>query len=95
MFMFNGSFLLLLVVLLSGLSFPSTAVAHEIGRLVGERLEYDSSFLWFDPLAEGQMTLESGPREQTWLIVMQARTLRKRPSVTISIMSLADCVIGV
>jgi hypothetical protein len=49
--------------------------AHDIERLVGERLEYSISFLWFDHLAEGEVTLEQGPREQTWLIVMQARAL--------------------
>lgn len=58
-----------------GLLCSGGAVAHDIERLVGERLEYQISFLWFDHLAEGEVTLEPGPQEQTWLIQMQGRAL--------------------
>jgi hypothetical protein len=60
----------------------TVASAHDIERLVGERLEYGISFLWFDHLAEGEVTLEPGPQEDTWLIVMQARTLGIAAAVT-------------
>lgn len=73
----------LLLLVLTLLFLPSAvASAHDIEQLVGERLEYGISFLWFDHLAEGEVTLEVGPRDQTWLIVMQARTLGVAAAVT-------------
>ena len=51
------------------------ANSHPINKLVGEKLLYDISFLWFDRLAEGTISLQSGPDMDTYLVVMEARTL--------------------
>jgi len=48
---------------------------HSVYTLVGEKLSYDISFLWFDHLAEGSIELQNGPKPGTFLVVMQARTL--------------------
>ncbi len=53
---------------------PSSA-AHPINTLLGERFDYDISFLWFDHLGEGSLRLENGPEAGTYLIVLQAKTL--------------------
>ena len=57
--------------------FPQTGTSepHPVEALLGERLVYDISFLWFDHLAEGEIELSAGERAGTYLIVMQARTL--------------------
>ncbi|WP_303722800.1 DUF3108 domain-containing protein [Malonomonas rubra] len=47
---------------------------HPVERLVGERLAYDVSFLWFKNLAEGTISLERGDKPGTYLAVMEART---------------------
>lgn len=51
------------------------AQTHPVEALVGEKLEYDISFLWFDHLAEGAITLTRGQEEGTYLVTMKARTL--------------------
>lgn len=58
-------------------SVPAAALdnAHPVEQLVGERLDYDISFLWFDRLAEGTISMERGEQPGTYLVVMEARTL--------------------
>lgn len=48
---------------------------HSINSLVGEQLNYEISFLWFNHLAEGTITLAQGEQPGTYLVVMQAETL--------------------
>ncbi|MDA3902045.1 MAG: DUF3108 domain-containing protein [Desulfuromusa sp.] len=71
--------LLLLLFLLgsSRLSFSQqlSPIDHPIKPLVGESLEYDISFLWFDSLAEGSIKLFAGEQPGTFLVVMEAKTL--------------------
>lgn len=50
-------------------------IEHPVMALVGENLEYDVSFLWFDKLAEGSLQLFHGEQPDTFLIVMKAKTL--------------------
>ncbi len=72
-----------LVTLFLSLLFPysttviGAAVDYPSGiqDLVGERLEYDISFLWFDHLAEGELALSRGEEPGTYLVTLQARTL--------------------
>lgn len=45
-----------------------------IEALVGERLSYDVSFLWFDRLAEGTISLTRGKQPGTYVAVLEART---------------------
>ncbi len=47
---------------------------HPINKLVGEQLSYDVSFLWFDRLAVGSISLSPGERPGTYLAVLEART---------------------
>jgi len=48
---------------------------HPIQELVGENLQYDISFLWFDHLAEGSLSLLEGDQPDTFLVVLEAKTL--------------------
>ena len=48
---------------------------HPIRTLVGESLLYDISFLWFDHLAEGSLSLSEGEDPDTFLVVLEAKTL--------------------
>ncbi|MEA3361746.1 MAG: DUF3108 domain-containing protein [Thermodesulfobacteriota bacterium] len=70
-------FLLLFLLSLSDPSFSQElpAAEHPIQSLVGETLAYDVSFLWFDHLAEGSITLTLGEGTGTFLVVMEAKTL--------------------
>lgn len=43
--------------------------------MIGEALSYDIAFLWFDRLAEAQLTLERGERPGTLRAVLEAKTL--------------------
>ena len=72
--------LLLIILLLTGFSEYSfsqepSVVDHPILSLVGESLEYDISFLWFDSLAEGSLQLLPGEQPGTFRVVMEAKTL--------------------
>lgn len=76
----NLSKWLFFLLLLTGISGPSFSqelsdVDHPILSLVGESLEYDISFLWFDSLAEGSLQLLPGEKSGTFLVVLEARTL--------------------
>jgi len=55
---------------------------HPVEELVGERMEYDISFLWFKHLAEGSIRLERGKEQGTYLATMEARTLGLAAFVT-------------
>ena len=70
-------FILLFLSILSGRSFSSELPSeiHPIRSLLGESLEYDISFLWFNHLAEGLIQLTSGDQPNTFLVVMEAKTL--------------------
>jgi len=68
-------FCLMLFASLSYAKLSTSPGNHPINSLLGEHLDYDISFLWFDHLAEGSLSLETGPRAGTYLIVLQARTL--------------------
>ena len=52
-----------------------TPSKHKIQTLVGESLKYDVSFLWFNHLAEGSIDLSLGTEPNTFLVIMQAKTL--------------------
>ncbi|MFK5927522.1 MAG: DUF3108 domain-containing protein [Desulfuromusa sp.] len=69
--------LLLCLALLPGYGFSqqSPPVDHPIQSLVGEHFTYDISFLWFKHLAEGSIQLTRGEQPDTYLVVMQAKTL--------------------
>lgn len=74
-------FVLGLLVLLIGL-LPIAALAVEVplpvrdlNALVGERLEYDIGFLWFERLAEGYLSFERWEKEGTFKAVLEAKTL--------------------
>ena len=53
---------------------PTKVMAHPIDALLGEELAYDVSFLWFDRLAVGSITLVRGGKPGTYVAVMEART---------------------
>jgi len=53
----------------------STGAEHPILNLVGETLAYDISFLWFDHLAEGSLSLLAGEEPDTFLVILEAKTL--------------------
>jgi|GEM_PF-555807 len=69
------NWLLAVSLLLPATVSASASLSHPIETLVGEQLTYDVSFLWFDQLAEGSITLEHGKVPGTYLAVMEARTL--------------------
>jgi len=46
-----------------------------IERMVGESFSYDISFLWFDRLAQGNLSFSRGERPGTYRAVLEARTL--------------------
>lgn len=48
---------------------------HPVRSLVGENLHYDISFLWFDHLAEGSLSLLEGEQPDTFLVVLEAKML--------------------
>ncbi|NOY12236.1 MAG: DUF3108 domain-containing protein [Deltaproteobacteria bacterium] len=52
----------------------SPGAVQSVESLVGERLTYDISFLWFKHLAEGSIRLERGEKLGTYLATMEART---------------------
>ena len=56
-------------------SFEAGGLDRSIKSLVGEHLSYEISFLWFNHLAEGTITLTQGEQSGTYLVVMQAETL--------------------
>lgn len=76
--MFESVFVTLLtivIILFAGEGSVASAAVHPVESLVGERMDYDISFLWFDRLAEGSIRLERGELPGTYLAVMEARTL--------------------
>jgi hypothetical protein len=50
-------------------------VARNMNSLIGEKLEYDISFLWFDLLAEACLTFNKGRKGGTFIAVLEAKTL--------------------
>ena len=50
-------------------------IVEEIETMVGERLEYDIGFLWFDHLAEAYLSFNRGEEESTFVAVLEAKTL--------------------
>jgi hypothetical protein len=73
--------LLLLPALLLCADHGSAQAAGSVYRqkpvqtLIGEFLDFDIAFLWFDRLAEGRLTLSPGERPDTYQAVLEARTL--------------------
>lgn len=71
----------IILLFLIGLMLPSFAALsaqtqpHPVDSLLGEKLEYDISFLWFDRLAEGSISLTRGEEDGTYLVTMEAKTL--------------------
>ena len=68
-------FLLLLFFPNHSYSSETGVLDHSIKSLVGEHLSYGISFLWFNHLAEGTISLTQGEQSGTYLVVMQAETL--------------------
>jgi Protein of unknown function (DUF3108) len=56
-------------------AFSAQTQSHPVNSLLGEKLEYDISFLWFDHLAEGTISLIRGEEDGTYLVTMEAKTL--------------------
>ncbi len=46
-----------------------------VTALLGEKLEYRVSFLWFKKIARGEIRLEAGPETGTYLATLKAATL--------------------
>jgi hypothetical protein len=46
-----------------------------LAALVGEKLVYDISYLWFEGVAEGRLSLEATEQPDTYRAVLEARTL--------------------
>ncbi|BCR05736.1 hypothetical protein DESUT3_28050 [Desulfuromonas versatilis] len=77
------SLLLLLLLLATGKGMAAEAQPQAnlssgpapLEALVGEVLTYDISFLWFDRLAEGELSLRPGERPGTFVATLEARTL--------------------
>ncbi|HKJ05438.1 MAG TPA: DUF3108 domain-containing protein [Geopsychrobacteraceae bacterium] len=74
--------LITLVLVTSGLrpcaafsSQETPAVHHAVNDMLGEKLSYDLSFLWFDRLAEGSLSLSPGPEPGQYIALLEARTL--------------------
>lgn len=49
--------------------------SHPVNRMLGEKLSYDISFLWFDHLAEGTISLSPGPETGQYTALLEAHTL--------------------
>lgn len=74
----------LFVLLFCSLAAPLSAFAEDpypeslqilpVDQLVGERLTYDVSFLWFDRLAIGTISLTRGEQPGTYVAELEART---------------------
>ncbi len=67
--------LFFLLMILSGPAMAASSDSPTLDWLVGERLVYDIAFLWFDNLAEGQLSLERGEEPNTFRAELDARTL--------------------
>lgn len=48
---------------------------HPAYNMLGEKLSYDISFLWFKRLAEGTVSLSPGPEPGQYVALLEARTL--------------------
>lgn len=46
-----------------------------VRSLLGENLKYEISFLWFDRIALGEISLQAGDKPGTYLATLKARTL--------------------
>ncbi|MEE4254737.1 MAG: DUF3108 domain-containing protein [Desulfuromusa sp.] len=68
-------FLVLSICPANSYSSATRTLDPSIQSLVGEYLSYEISFLWFNHLAEGTITLTQGEQPGTYLVVMQAETL--------------------
>ncbi|MBN2429775.1 MAG: hypothetical protein JXK94_15680 [Deltaproteobacteria bacterium] len=53
-------------------SFP---IVREMETMIGERLEYEIGFLWFDRLAEAYLSFNRGKKDGTFVAVLEAKTL--------------------
>lgn len=56
---------------------PAVAPGSErlpVSALLGEKLNYDISFLWFKKIARGEIRLEEGDRPGTYLATLKAET---------------------
>lgn len=54
---------------------PSSAATFSIDRMLGEKLSYDVSFLWFKRLAKGTISLSYGPESGQYIALLEAKTL--------------------
>ena len=50
-------------------------VTSDFDAWLGRQLRYDIDFLWFDSIAEGMLSFDSGSRPGTYRAVLEARTL--------------------
>lgn len=75
---------LITVIILLAFTLPAVGVfaaqavlesGHPINRMLGEKLSYDISFLWFDHLAEGTISFSSGPETGQYTALLEAHTL--------------------
>ncbi|MCF6179275.1 MAG: DUF3108 domain-containing protein [Geopsychrobacter sp.] len=53
---------------------PQSPVVRPIASLVGEKLSYNISFLWFKKIAQGEIRLDKGPKIGTYLATLTAKT---------------------
>jgi hypothetical protein len=85
---FGLKILLALLLILPALALPARAEERPgvespglfhgptpIEKMVGESFSYDIAFLWFNRLAEGELSFHRGKRPGTYEAVLEARTL--------------------
>lgn len=79
-----NNFRLTLRIILGLLLFFAVAAAHSVlpaaesapaGKPVVEHYRYDVAFLWFDRIAEAELSLQPGDQAQRWQAVLEANTL--------------------
>lgn len=73
-----SSSLLVVFLLLPTLVFADQTTSkpgHPIAKMLGEKLSYDVSFLWFKRLAAGTISLSPGPEPGQYIALLEARTL--------------------
>lgn len=73
-------FLAISALFVASLLLPALAVAAQnpgqpFQKMLGEKLSYDVSFLWFKRLAVGTISLSPGPEEGQYVALLEARTL--------------------
>ena len=67
--------LFMLVLLPPSFALATQEPSPSFQKMLGEKLSYDVSFLWFKRLAIGTISLSPGPEEGQYIALLEARTL--------------------